>query len=515
VIIECKKCGTKYRFDESQIEGDGVWVRCTRCEETFFQENPLAEPPPPVEALEPEREERGRAAVEGGAMPEGPESSALGRGPTWEDTYRDPGEGITIVGADEIEGRDKFPGDITIEDEGTGPAVEDAFREPREETPFEGLEKEIPEEDAPALGGLEAEDLDTEIRGSGVFHDADEEAIPVAQGQDMEGGEKILGDISLESDAPEIPAEDIFIEPGQDIPEEHGPIEIPEEAQGPSLDDSAPVDAGKRPQWEDTYDDVGEITGGEETRGRQRVREPWTLGNAGNEIHREGTTGKRGMRRVWGFVWKAVLLLVLIAVVGAGLYLWLVPEARETAVHRFSPWAERFLGEKKAGETKKTVEAIIPKETAGPKADAVSGTHSDTIPDSGHPELKVNLVNVGERFVKGWTDENVMVVEGSAVNANTVAVSNIRVRGKILDGSGNILGKEESHCGTILTDDELKTLTWDEIKKELSNPYGRDFRNADIQPGDGIPFMLVFTMPAEEASELVVELIEINAAKNQ
>ncbi len=512
MIIECKKCGTKYRFDESQIEGDGVWVRCTRCEETFFQENPLAEPPPPVEAPEPERKEQEEVAEGRGSTPEEPESAAPGRGPTWEDTYRDPGEGITIVGADEIEGRGRFPGDITIEDEGAGPAVEDVFRGPREESPFEGLEKEIPEEDEPAPGGLEAEDLDT---GSDVFREPAAEGMSVAGRADIEEGEKILGDISLEGGEPETPVEDIFLEPREDIPVEHVLTETPEEGHGLALDDSAPVDAGQRPQWEDTYDDAGEISGGEETRGRQRVREPWTLGNASNGIHREGSTGKRGIRRLWGFVWKTLLLLVLIAVVAAGLYLWLVPEARETAVHQFSPWVERFLGEKKAGETKKAVETIIPRETAAPKADTVSGIQSDTSPDAGHPELKVNLVNVGERFVKGWTDENVMVVEGSAVNANTVAVSNIRVRGKILDASGNILGKEESHCGTILTDDELKTLTWDEIKKELSNPYGRDFRNADIQPGDGIPFMLVFTMPAQEASELVVELIEINAAKNQ
>lgn len=39
MIIECKKCGTKYRFDESLIVGDGVWVRCSCCREVFFQEN--------------------------------------------------------------------------------------------------------------------------------------------------------------------------------------------------------------------------------------------------------------------------------------------------------------------------------------------------------------------------------------------------------------------------------------------------------------------------------------------
>ncbi len=488
MIIECKKCGTKYRFDESQIEGDGVWVRCTRCEETFFQENPLTEFPPPVEDLG------------------SPESLAPGRKSTGKGTYLYSDKGVTVVGADEIEGGDKLSGDISIEDDLPEPPMEDIFHEPREEIPVEHLEKETSDEgDKHAQSGFRAEDLVTEPKGSDVFRKADEEGMPVAQGEDVEGREKVLGDISLESGEPEAPVKDSFIEPRETL----------EEEQGPALDNSAAVNAGQRPQWEDTYGDVGEITGGEETRGRQRVREPWTLGNASNGIQREEPSGERGIRRIWSFVWKAVLLLVLIAVVGTGLYLWLVPEARETAVHQFSPWVERFLGEKKAGETIKAVETIIPKDAAVPTADAVSGIQSDNIPDAAHPELKVNLVNVGERFVKGWTDENIMVVEGSAVNANTVAVSNIRVRGKILDASGNVLGKEESHCGTILTDDELKTLTWDEIKKELSNPYGKDFRNADIQPGDGIPFMLVFTMPAEEASELVVELIEIDAVKNQ
>ena len=108
-----------------------------------------------------------------------------------------------------------------------------------------------------------------------------------------------------------------------------------------------------------------------------------------------------------------------------------------------------------------------------------------------------------------------MVVEGTAVNTNTVPVSNIRVQGKILDSSGTVISKEVSSCGTILTDDELKGMTSDKIKKELSHPYGRDFRNTGIKPDDGIPFMLVFIMPDAEASELVVELIGIEASQSE
>jgi predicted Zn finger-like uncharacterized protein len=44
MIIRCRKCGTRFRFDETFIEGDGVWVRCSRCQNVFFEERPSAEP---------------------------------------------------------------------------------------------------------------------------------------------------------------------------------------------------------------------------------------------------------------------------------------------------------------------------------------------------------------------------------------------------------------------------------------------------------------------------------------
>jgi len=40
MIIECSKCGTKYRFDEAIITEEGVWVRCKRCGQVFFQRRP-------------------------------------------------------------------------------------------------------------------------------------------------------------------------------------------------------------------------------------------------------------------------------------------------------------------------------------------------------------------------------------------------------------------------------------------------------------------------------------------
>jgi predicted Zn finger-like uncharacterized protein len=50
MIIQCRKCETRFRFDENLMEGDGAWVRCSRCQHVFFQERPASDFP----AAEPE-----------------------------------------------------------------------------------------------------------------------------------------------------------------------------------------------------------------------------------------------------------------------------------------------------------------------------------------------------------------------------------------------------------------------------------------------------------------------------
>ncbi|HLA27416.1 MAG TPA: zinc-ribbon domain-containing protein [Syntrophales bacterium] len=43
MIIRCSKCETKFRFDDEIVTGEGVWVRCSRCQHVFFHDNPAQE----------------------------------------------------------------------------------------------------------------------------------------------------------------------------------------------------------------------------------------------------------------------------------------------------------------------------------------------------------------------------------------------------------------------------------------------------------------------------------------
>jgi len=42
MIIQCQRCLTKFRFDDALMAGEGVWVRCSRCRQVFFEENPAS-----------------------------------------------------------------------------------------------------------------------------------------------------------------------------------------------------------------------------------------------------------------------------------------------------------------------------------------------------------------------------------------------------------------------------------------------------------------------------------------
>lgn len=65
MIIQCDRCGTRFRLDDSRMTGKGVRVRCTKCHNVF-----MAAPPPPSEEIQLEDilgAAGGEPAVEGGA----------------------------------------------------------------------------------------------------------------------------------------------------------------------------------------------------------------------------------------------------------------------------------------------------------------------------------------------------------------------------------------------------------------------------------------------------------------
>jgi hypothetical protein len=106
---------------------------------------------------------------------------------------------------------------------------------------------------------------------------------------------------------------------------------------------------------------------------------------------------------------------------------------------------------------------------------------------------QVDLIGLRQRLINNLIIGNIRVIEGTAINQSTLPMTRIKVKGEITDAYTVVLGVRESYCGNILTNDELVTMTEEQIQRELSNPLGSDVSNDRIEPQGQIPFMIVFT----------------------
>lgn len=106
---------------------------------------------------------------------------------------------------------------------------------------------------------------------------------------------------------------------------------------------------------------------------------------------------------------------------------------------------------------------------------------------------QVDLTDIKQRLVNNLNIGTIRVVQGTASNQSLFPMTRIKIKGEITDAYTVVLRVLEVYCGNLLTDDELATMTEDQIQKELSNPQGSDVSNDRIEPKGQIPFMIVFT----------------------
>lgn len=191
----------------------------------------------------------------------------------------------------------------------------------------------------------------------------------------------------------------------------------------------------------------------------------------------EMTLPRAKRRPAWTPVRIGLYLAMLVIVLG-GVYLYLFPQIGEQVLNLFYS---------KGPEKAVTVE----KKPAPPA-----------------PAAGINFSEVRERFLKNLiVGGDILVIQGTAVNDFDYSVSKIRVRGKILDNAGKLLGETEVFAGNILTDEELVKFTDKEILDDLSKPEGSDVSNVSIAPKGKIPFMVTFINPPKEVDEFIIELV--------
>ena len=423
MIIQCEKCGTKYRFDESLIAGEGVWVRCSRCKNEFFQENPSKEEVSPPEMTE------GQEAVSAEAE-EGAAEQEIEK---------------------EIEEEEAPSPDVTEEKEAVSAEAE-------EEAAGQEVEEEIEEEEALPPDVTEEKEA--------VSAEAEEEVAEQEIEKEVEEEEALLPDVPEEEEAVSVEAEEEVAEQEveKEIEEEEAPpLDVPEEREAISAEAGEGV---AEQEIEKEVPSLDELAEGAESEDEETAEKD------------DEDRGIRKGKRLWTPGKVVAYTLIVILVLG-GVYLWLFPQMREQVLNKISSYISTDKLKESFGTSKESVK------------EKVKG---------------VDFIDVKERFVKNWIFGNVLVIHGIVVNRCDYPISQVKVRGKLLDPSGKVLDEIESYCGNLLTDEELGNLTKKEITGELSIPAGSDVSNDSIASEGNIPFMIVFPNPSKEAEEFIVEL---------
>jgi hypothetical protein len=143
----------------------------------------------------------------------------------------------------------------------------------------------------------------------------------------------------------------------------------------------------------------------------------------------------------------------------------------------------------------------------GKKAIEVSRSLKELIPFRQTEEGGLHFSNYNSDFVaRGPDKQKIFVIEGKVTNDYSKPCHSIQVKGVLLDERGNQSEAETVFCGNILSKQELRNSSEEEIRKKLQNPVGSSLSNFNIQPGKSIPFTLVFFSPPEKLSEFSIEI---------
>ncbi len=125
---------------------------------------------------------------------------------------------------------------------------------------------------------------------------------------------------------------------------------------------------------------------------------------------------------------------------------------------------------------------------------------------STEPTPTVDQEELSSKFVANLNDGDLFVITGIVKNPPNIAYHHIQVKGTLLTKDQKRVSTKRAFCGTIISDEMLRTEHLSKINALLSNKLGMNGNNSNLAPGALIPFMLVFPELSENMSNFAVEV---------
>lgn len=116
----------------------------------------------------------------------------------------------------------------------------------------------------------------------------------------------------------------------------------------------------------------------------------------------------------------------------------------------------------------------------------------------------VTLVGIEGEYQRIKDGSEVFVITGQVVSAAPVTLHSVEVRGRLLDGEGEVIAEKFIFCGNAVSAKILGDLTPREVSvlQKITPP-----KQFGIKPGESAPFVIVFMAPPKNAAELSAQVI--------
>lgn len=126
---------------------------------------------------------------------------------------------------------------------------------------------------------------------------------------------------------------------------------------------------------------------------------------------------------------------------------------------------------------------------------------------------RLSFGNVKGGFVQSEKGGQLFVIQGNVINNYPKGRSYILVKGSLLDDKGQVVKTKLAYAGNVFNEEQLKTLTLEEINKGLKNRPGSQNANAAVKPEGQVPFSIVIENLPENLSEFTVEAVSSSPAQ--
>jgi hypothetical protein len=116
------------------------------------------------------------------------------------------------------------------------------------------------------------------------------------------------------------------------------------------------------------------------------------------------------------------------------------------------------------------------------------------------------ISDLNSKFIENHNVGKIFVITGMVKNEYPEPRSFVKITGKLYQSGRRLTHNEQVYAGNAISELELRSLELEAIKSRLQNRFGQNRANVNIQPGQSVPFTIVFSDLTQTLEEFTVEI---------